>query len=642
MLLTCLAGQAQTTQVLRGRVLDAETRQPVPNAQVGVAGNRIGTSTNDDGRFVLSIPPAYQHEQLEVALLGYRKYSQALPPLPGPELLVELRLSPAALGEVQVTASVEGIVREAVARIPRNYPVRPSTLTGFYRESDYDPSGKVRYLAEGVVTVYKVGYQRATAEGDVQVRAARKVDLRPKQAVLVDWAGGSSISHYADFVHTRAQFLQPKHMRDYQYALAPGSSFQERPVYVVTFAPRPGNRRAELEGRLYIDQDSYAILGADWHYTAAALAHGLRPADSRQLRVRYQPYAGRWHLKSVWWQTKARPPIGPPLHYFGEFLTTAIDTAQTARPSYVERAQRHDVFLQSAVADDSAFWQSHTTLLPPDSLRRALLDQQRQRRADSLFARPAPAAGPQAAAAPAAPAESRLFRLLSRLRYGAAVGAWPVTTTAGGLVLDYAPAGGFRAQGSTQVEPSGFTGWWRGEYLADLTPRLAARLATRRLFGQFRGEGWELGLSYQHNLNPRRRPVFARAGLAFSRQAVAHSFGTFDNQGRVAANGTALTADRLAVQLQAVTDAVLPTAGLGLELSHKFELIADVGYLVHLNTRTQLQLDEKSGFFLGRSSAALALPNSEAGMQLNQQPTTGLPWRTQHWLLSFGLLYKLR
>ncbi len=36
-----------SAQILRGRVLDAETHQPVPNAQVGVADNRLGTSTND-------------------------------------------------------------------------------------------------------------------------------------------------------------------------------------------------------------------------------------------------------------------------------------------------------------------------------------------------------------------------------------------------------------------------------------------------------------------------------------------------------------------------------------------------------------------------------------------------------------------
>ena len=640
--LCCTVGlaQAQAQAVLRGRVLDAETRQPVPNAQVGVAGNRIGTSTNEDGRFALSIPAQYRQEQLEVALIGYRKHSQPLPPLPGPELLVELRISPATLGEVQVTASVEGIVREAVARIGRNYPGRATRLTGFYRESDQDPAGKARYMAEGVVTVFKTPYARRTDDGEVQIQQSRKVDLRPQQAVRIAWFGGPFIAHRADFVHSRAQFIIPAHFRDYDYRLAPGSTFQERPVYVVTFAPKPGNRRADFEGRMYIDQDSYTFLGADWRYTAAGLARGLHPADARALRVRYQPYAGRWHLKNVWWQTKAHLPVGLPLHYFGEFLTTAIDTAQGPRLGYAERAQYRDIFLENAVPYDSAFWQNQTTILPSDSLQRALLDQQRQQRGDSLFARRA--AAEAVPVTPAAP-PGRVVNLLSRLRYGVSAGAWPLQVSGAGLALDYTPAGSsFRAQTTTTLNAQSFTGWWSGEYLFDLSDELAVRVATRSLFRQLRGSGWEAGLSDQHNLNPHRRPGFGRAGLAFSRQTVALRLGAFDNNGPVRVGGKELSAKRLGIQIQTVHDALLPTAGLGLELSHKVEMFAEASYLLPVRVRTQLQIKEESGFFLGRSSATLNLPSSEAALRVNDAPMSTLPWQPQRWLLRVGLLYRVR
>jgi hypothetical protein len=428
--------RAQTTQVLRGQVVDAETQQPIPNAQVGVANNRIGTSTNADGRFALSIPVALQDGQLEVALLGYRKYTRPLPPLPGPELRIELRISPAALGEVQVTGSVLGIVREAVARIPRNYPTRPTQLTGFYRESDNDPAGQPRYLAEGLVLAFKESYLRRTAEGEIQIKQSRKVDLRrDRTPIRIDWAGGPFLVHLGDFVHRRSEFIDPTHFKDYDYRLAPGSTFQDRPVYVITFGPKAGTRRADFEGRMYIEQDGYAFLGAEWHYTSAGLRHRVRDvADSRSIRVAYQPYAGRWHLKTVWWQTEAKLPVGPPLKFFGEFLTTSIDTAQTPRPGYLERAQFYDVFLRNQVAYDSAFWQGHTTLLPPAALQKSLFDQQRQQQADSLF-KPS-----EAGTDPQEKKLSAFDRFLKRFSYGSHLGAWPLAVPTAGLTLAYAPA----------------------------------------------------------------------------------------------------------------------------------------------------------------------------------------------------------
>ena len=649
-LLMLLAGalpaEAQNA-VLHGRVLDAETHQPIPNAQVGVANNRLGTSTNDDGRFVLSIPPIYQSARLTVALLGYRSHEQPLSPLPGPELLVELKISLAALGEVQVTGSVEGIVREAVARIGRNYPVRATQLTGFYRESDQDSIGRPRYLVEGLLTVYKPDYRQPDDDGDVQIRQARKVDLRPAgQAVRIDWAGGPFIAQFGDFVHRRAQFISPKHFRDYAYRLGPGSSYAGRPVYVVEFGPRNGSRRADCEGRLYIDQNSYAFLGAEWQYTPAGLRRAGHGASARRLRVAYQPYAGRWYLKTVWWQTRARLPIGPPLNYFGEFLTTAIDTAGLVRPGYADRAQEHDVFLRTTVAYDSAFWMGQTTLLPAAALRQALLDQHRQQRADSLFRANRPGIDTSAASSATRPApkESGLLWFLSRFSYGVAVGTFPLAGAGGDLAVGYAPMGsGFALRGAASVAAPGPALATTFEYQFALTKALALGVASTRLHGQFEGEGLQLALRYQRNLRPGHRPLSGRAGLGYARQMVARAVGTFDNPDvalRVA--GTSLGADRLSARLQTRTEAVLPTLGLGLELTHQLELVADAGYRLPLRTRAQLRLDEESGFFLTRGSATLNLPNADVDPRVNGQPASALPWQPQHWLLSLGLHYRLR
>jgi hypothetical protein len=633
-----LLALGQSPQVLRGRVLDAETHQPIPNAQVGVANNQIGTSTNDEGRFALNIPPAYQQERLTVALIGYRSYNQPLPPLPGPELRIELKISPTTLGEVQVMGSVLGIVKEAVARIPQNYPVRPTKLTGFYRESDNDEVGRPRYLVEGLLAVFKASYRKRTDFGEIKIEQSRKVDLRPdKELIHIDWAGGPFIAHRADFVHSRAQFIDADYYKHYAYRLAPGSSYAGRPVYVVDFAPKAGHT-ADFEGRMYIDQDTYAFLGAEWHATPAGLKHGsTEGATSRHLRASYQPYAGRWHLKTVWWQTNSHLPIGADLSYFGEFLTTAIDTAQGPLPSYTERTQNEDVFLRNEVAYDSAFWRGQTTLLPSEALRQSL-DQQHQQRSDSLFR-------PKAdGALPAQEKEGWLGQLFDRFRFGSTFGAWPLTVPGGNLTLDYAPVGyQFRLQTTHAVAPQSLTGLYRIEFGVMLSRELAVRLGTQSLFRRFEGRGWDAGLSYQHNVNPGHRPIYGRAGLSYNRQAVARPLGTFDNNDEgLRVVGKKLGADKLSAQLQQVNDALLPTLGAGVELTHKIDLVVDLGYLLPTRNVTQLQLSEESGFVLARRSASIDLPHPDVSLRVNNQPAAVLPWQQQRWLLSLGFIFHAR
>lgn len=651
--------------VLRGRVLDADTHQPVPNAQVGIADNRLGTSTNTDGRFVLRVPAAYQGTALEVALLGYQRYRQALPPLPGPELVINLKISPANLGNVVVTASATGLIREAVRRIPRNYPVRPTQLTGFFRESDEDArTGRYDYLAEGLLQVYKPGYQHPRAAGYVQVLQARRVELyRPATTLAelarINWQAGGLVPHRFDFVRARAEFIDEKHFKDYQYGFDAQTTFEGRPVYVITFGPRPGTDRASFAGRLYLDVHSYAFLGAEWHRTPAGIAreHLLSfEASERAYRAYYQQFAGRYYLKSVWYNTLGRPLAGLVRHHLAEYLTTAIDTGRVQPPAYPERSQWADIFLRSPVPYDSAFWQSHTTLLPAAPLRRALLDQARERRADSLL-RLAPAAHPLGSAtapgsvadtlpAPAArPAASpgRVARPRRvRLGYGYGLGVLALQGGGAALQATVAPAGSaFRAEATGEVPRLLVAPYYEAYYQLYLPAGLGISAQTRTLLGQYRGSGWDVGATWERNLTPRHRPLRLHLGAAYLRQAVVRRFGTFANpDANLRLAGTALGYDELRLSLQTQTSALRPSLGLGLELSHRWELRATASYLLPLRTRAELLVQE-TGFWHD-AEATLPLPAAEVQARSNSQAITTLPWQPGHLLLGVSLALRPR
>jgi hypothetical protein len=84
-----------------------------------------------------------------------------------------------------------------------------------------------------------------------------------------------------------------------------------------------------------------------------------------------------------------------------------------------------------------------------------------------------------------------------------------------------------------------------------------------------------------------------------------------------------------------------PKIGLGVELSHQWQALADLGYVWPLRTRTQLLLTEQGGFFHADSEAALRLPAQETQLTVAGQTATAAPWQLGRWLLSVGLLYRL-
>jgi hypothetical protein len=103
-----VAAGAQERGVLLGRVVDKDTREPLP-AYVMIAGGK-GITASGDGRFRLLLPPGAAADATLVAfLLGYRKKEVAAKA--GVLLTIELELEPLAAREV--TVSADGVVDNA-------------------------------------------------------------------------------------------------------------------------------------------------------------------------------------------------------------------------------------------------------------------------------------------------------------------------------------------------------------------------------------------------------------------------------------------------------------------------------------------------------------------------------------------------
>jgi hypothetical protein len=97
---------AASSLIIRGVVLEAGTRTPVPVITILLKDSRSSTATNADGKFELTVAPKGGHLELVAALPGYktlvRKLSLAecqkpITLLLKPEVIMLGRISPVAL-----------------------------------------------------------------------------------------------------------------------------------------------------------------------------------------------------------------------------------------------------------------------------------------------------------------------------------------------------------------------------------------------------------------------------------------------------------------------------------------------------------------------------------------------------------------
>ncbi|HRK74128.1 MAG TPA: carboxypeptidase-like regulatory domain-containing protein, partial [Rhodothermales bacterium] len=101
-LLTPFVAMAQSGKVA-GNVTDASSGAPLPGATVRLEPTRLGTATDNAGRYVVSRVPDGEYT-LSVTFIGYRNFKRAVTVRNGGEMVVNVSLQedPTGLDEVVV------------------------------------------------------------------------------------------------------------------------------------------------------------------------------------------------------------------------------------------------------------------------------------------------------------------------------------------------------------------------------------------------------------------------------------------------------------------------------------------------------------------------------------------------------------
>jgi len=150
--------QAQDKQQSRYQVIDALSKKPIVYATVILKQANRGVISDDNGNF--RIPDLYKSrlDTLSISCIGFQTSLFPLSSQNNDSInIIELIPKTESLGEVTLIhenkkkqMSPGRLVKEAIRRIPENYPTQPFSYLGYYR--DYQQVADSLYLDRRNIT----------------------------------------------------------------------------------------------------------------------------------------------------------------------------------------------------------------------------------------------------------------------------------------------------------------------------------------------------------------------------------------------------------------------------------------------------------------------------------------------------------
>ncbi len=283
LLLMFLAGSQAIAQekfmTLSGRVTDAGNHQAVIYANIQLKKGSIGIVTNAGGEFLFNIAEKYWQDTLLISCIGYKTMLLPLPASSQPDM--DIRLEPAVylLPTVSVNArSGLAILKQMLSKIPDNYDTADVKPTAFYREN-IRLAGDTINFNESVLDIYKTYHNSRDHKDQIRILKGRrkKVDWS-KDPQLYSWIGNIMNTAYSSlnedlqkYLDAKRNILNERNFRyyncDYKETVREG----DRNLLVLSLQPKEDSRKALVTAKLYIDENSMALVRCEMETTQAGV-----------------------------------------------------------------------------------------------------------------------------------------------------------------------------------------------------------------------------------------------------------------------------------------------------------------------------------------------------------------------------------
>jgi CarboxypepD_reg-like domain len=629
------ASLAQDVGQFSGVILDKTTAMPIVWAHLLIKDSGTGTVSNLEDHFSINLPldaPSI----ITISCVGYKSRSITFELNKFSDLKIFLEPDIKLLNEVIVKPmNVRQLILEAIKKIPTNYPVVPTMITGFYRESLKYDSVNYIYVSEGVLQARKESYHEDQQSGQVKLIKSRKKEFPDSLHTLdkIHFYAGPHTIHRFDFVIKRLEFINESKLKNYDYFIDDISSLNGKEIYKISF--RPITNDGLFQGTLFLDVNSGIFISAKYKLTKAGLKHyensfGLFTRYlNREYLVNYMQVGNKWMVQNIWQQgSLVGNRLKDTVVYATEFVTTEVDTLNTSPFQYSERLQYGDFFVDKADNLDPDFWKGFT-ILRENSFIQRLQDKELNKKSiviDYTTNTNAPNVRPKSK-------QRQIRDAISKFSFDIAVTSLFPNYSISNVDL---VGNGFSISSSTN-QPSPMVFGLHYSLNMSLQKRMSVELGFTSSFGKLGFDNVSLAMAYRWQTTIRTRPLKFIGGLGFSHNSLYLPIGVVE--GPLTVGGKGLSG-KLDVNLQRQFLAFQPSIKIALELNRRWDFFIVVNYLFDLGIDHKILFEEQDGFFLAKKKASLKTNDPSIDFRVNSDRTEIVPLSICSLFMNTGVTFK--
>jgi len=316
--------RSQSQVQIKGRVIDNQTSDPIAYVNIYNKDLGIGTTTNLNGEFNLKFADSVSHVQLIFSHTSYEVYTIEIERTCKLDTSIFLTPRSVLLEEISIRPqNAFDLIKMCVQQRNVNHSIDGYTTTGFQREIIKNQNEYVQLLETDYETKYINGqFSSSLIDG----RFAENKTFRMRDHLWSDKNGGFYVFGITSLGANNVPFETsvlgidlkniddlPKYYNLHYKGLLQLASGE---AFCILFYPKEGIKKPLIEGTLYIDSDTYALVELDYKIGAESQKYlktnkswegnelSTSPFSKKvkileQLqKIKYQLFNGKWYFSS--------------------------------------------------------------------------------------------------------------------------------------------------------------------------------------------------------------------------------------------------------------------------------------------------------------------------------------------------------